>query len=233
MADRRGTAPKSGAPDGSGHGEMVSKKSRGSKPPTRSQIKRDARKLKSLGLYDGDLRKKPTRYLIGQTKKFRDVLSGSAKVVSTPSRKTAKEYKSSFKTKGNKIIVPAVKGDRVTYSKKTREIVTRRTRHERKLRIVHPKRLRSVRDLDNLPHGHNVTYRMPIGLGGAMETMTYEEVKKFYHEYSKRGAKGGKHSLDFMRVYLQIVYDETGDAYSEDRTGHYDPETGEDDENDE
>lgn len=222
MADRRGTAPKSGAPDGSGHGEMVSKKSRGSKPPTRSQIKRDARKLKSLGLYDGDLRKKPTRYLIGQTKKFRDVLSGSAKVVSMPSRKAAKEYKSSFKTKGTKIIVPTVKGDRITYSKKSGEIVTRRTRHERKLRIVHPKRLRSVRDLDKLPQGPNITYRMPIGVGGAMETMTYAEVKKFYHEYSKRGAKGGKHSLDFMRVYLQIVYDETGDVQDVEDTDYED-----------
>lgn len=212
MADRRGTAPENGAPDGSGHGEMVSKKSRGSKPPTRSQIKKDLRKLKSVGLYSGDLRKKPTRYAIGQTKKFKDVLQKKARVLNAPSRSQAREHKEIFKVKGRKIVVPVRKGERVFYSKKTGEVFSYRKQYGRNVKRTFPKRMRTVRDIDKLPQGPNITYGLPIGIGGAIERMTYAEVKAFAQKYSKSTA---------WKAYLEIYEDEDYEDNDNERNDDY------------
>lgn len=105
--------------------------------------------LKSKGLYSGDLRKAPTRYAEGLTRKFSDVLAGKAEVVTVPrvtrapagtipirapggkgvvaARKTAKalaeEYSIAVRAKGNKLIVQkATAADRVIYSPRARTL---------------------------------------------------------------------------------------------------------------
>lgn len=194
----------SGATRCSGHRIMASKK-RGSsqaKPPTQKQVKADLARLKKAGLYTGDLRKKPTRYALGQVRKYRDVLDKKSKVIVAPSQKEARAYKGVFKTKFRKIVVPVKKGERVFYSKKSGELFSYRSEYGRKVKRRFPKERVTLANIDNLPQGRNITYAMPIGIGGAMERMTLSEVKAFAKKYSKSTA---------WQAYLEIIEDEDYD----------------------
>lgn len=95
--------------------------------PNKSNAGKQARialkKLSALGLYKGDLRKKPTKYGLKRIEHFSDVLKGKATVV-TP--KSPERFKNIFEVVGDKVIVPRRKGEKITVDKKTREIVSRR-----------------------------------------------------------------------------------------------------------
>lgn len=182
---------------------MSSKKRRGAQPPTREQAKRDLGRLKKLGLYKGDLRKNPTRYGLKQIHLFRDVLKHDARVISAPTQKKAREYKETFKTKFRKIVVPVRKDDKVTYSKKTGEVIIYSKQYGRNLKRVYPPKPASLADIDNLPRGRNISYRLPIGTGGEMENVTFAQLKRFASKYSKSSA---------WKAYLQVQYDETEGA---------------------
>lgn len=93
------------------------------KSPTGKQARLALKKLSQLGLYSGDLRKKPTKYGLKKIAKFADVLSGKATVVEP---KKPERFKDIFEVVGNKVIVPRRKGERITVDKKTREIVSKR-----------------------------------------------------------------------------------------------------------
>jgi hypothetical protein len=187
---------------------MVSKKSKAGKGGSRksaadlTHVKADLKRLKKAGLYTGDLRKKPTRHAKAQVKRFRDVLDKKAKLVTAPTQKQAREYKGVFKTKFRKIVVPVRSGEKVFYSKKTGELFSYRTEYGRKVKRRFPKRMLNVSDLDNLPQGPGITYALPIGVGGAMERMTFAEVKQFAQKYSKSTA---------WKAYLEVIEDEDFD----------------------
>lgn len=95
--------------------------------PNKSNAGKQARialkRLSQLGLYKGDLRKRPTKYALKKIDQFGAVLAGKATVV-TP--KSPERFKNIFDVVGDKVIVPRRKGERITIDKKTREIVSRR-----------------------------------------------------------------------------------------------------------
>jgi hypothetical protein len=100
---------------------------------SRSQAKQyraSVRKLQSAGLYTGkpDLRKRPSKYVEKVLKKYADVLSGKAAVIKAPSKSTASKYKRAFKVRGDNIIVPKKKGERVTIDKRGELHTTRKVR---------------------------------------------------------------------------------------------------------
>lgn len=94
-----------------------------SKKGSGAQARNDLKKLSKLGLYKGDLRKRPTRYGLKKISEYRDVLSGKATIV-TP--KNPERFKNIFTVIGDKVIVPRRKGERISVDKKTREIVSKR-----------------------------------------------------------------------------------------------------------
>lgn len=97
-----------------------------SKKSSRAQYQSDVKKLRATGLYTGgaDARKRPSPYIKTILKKYSDVLSGKSVVVENP--KAAKKYKGTFRTKGDLVIIPKAKGEKISVSKKTGEITSTR-----------------------------------------------------------------------------------------------------------
>ena len=70
---------------------------------------------------------KPTRHMLGQIEKFKDVIEGNARAVKTPSRATAREFLNVKRTKFDRVVIKIQKGDGVPrYNSSTREIKIRR-----------------------------------------------------------------------------------------------------------
>lgn len=89
-------------------------------------------KLRKRGLYKPKDARKPTKYAKSLLRKFADVLSGNAGVVEVDAE-TAKRYRdksaksSEIRSKGNKVIVPKLPGEKISFSRKRHEIdVSRR-----------------------------------------------------------------------------------------------------------
>lgn len=95
---------------------------------TKSQIKSDRaklRKLRASGLFRGkiDLRKPPNSRHRKALKEFADVISGKATVVKP---RNPRSYRSLFDVKGDKVIVPRRKGERVRVDKQGNITSTRK-----------------------------------------------------------------------------------------------------------
>ena len=89
-----------------------------------AKLKKQLSKLKSLGLYSGDLRRKPDTKAKNAAAKFADVLAGKAAVVKPdkPGR-----YRGIYPTtKSGLVIVPRRKGERVRVDKEGEIISTRK-----------------------------------------------------------------------------------------------------------
>lgn len=98
------------------------------KAPTSQEQKAQLKKLRDTGLYKPkNPRKAPTKYAKSLLKRFADVLSGSSKAV-TADYKTARKYSDKtaktgeVRSKGNKVIVPVLPGEKVTVSKRKHEV---------------------------------------------------------------------------------------------------------------
>lgn len=169
-------------------------KSKGSDAKVKAQLKI----LKSKGLYSGDLRKAPTRYAKRQTRKFADVISGNAKVVTVkrtkiagPKFAPAKYYTSrtyrkfGFVVKQRKVVIPIQPGEKVSLSK-GRVKVTRQVRGETYTRTPIPI---LNRDVNNLPELRaNQRYLIPFARGRGKidyQTFTREELIRLVTEYAK------------------------------------------------
>jgi hypothetical protein len=164
--------------------------------------------LKIKGLYNGDLRKKPTRYALSQIKKYEGVLSGREKVITAPSRKIAKEISNNFpettRFKGKKIIARTMHpSEKVFYSKKEKTIISRYKNKDGETithEYVKPEngRLPELRE--------NERYALPFARGAGnvayIERASEEEILALANQYETkeknpyRGATG----------HLQIVY---------------------------
>lgn len=159
------------------------------KSTPQKQARIQLRKLRELGLYKGDLRKKPSKYAIGKLKQFDDVLHGKATVV-TP--RNSKRFKGIFETVGDKVIVPRRKGERISIDKKSGEIVSIRKSGKRIIRS----RGKTVKRDEEIarPEKHRVVqYVIPFhGRGGETNWFRfpdYDELKKFMAGYDYKGWK--------------------------------------------
>lgn len=165
---------------------------RGYQLPSKSKSGMQARvalkRLRDLGLYTGDLRKKPTRYAISKIAKFDAVLKGKARVVQP---KNPARFKGIFETVGSRVIVPRRKGEKITVDK-SGEIVSIRKSGKRTIRA----RGRTVKRGDEIarpaPHS-NVQYVIPFhGRGGETNWFRfpdYDELKKFMAGYDYKDWK--------------------------------------------
>jgi hypothetical protein len=137
------------------------------------EFRSDVAKLKAKGLVskNKDARKQaPTRYMLNQVAKYRDVLSGKAQVVKVASRKEAKEYDALYRTKGKAVVLPvSAKGERARYNPKTHEITSTYSRGEQRVTRHWPK-TPLVEGTGELPRGGNVIYTIPFQGRGVFRT---------------------------------------------------------------
>jgi hypothetical protein len=176
---------------------------------TKAQAARDKKALQTLkntGLYNGkiDLRKAPTPYQKGQIRKFADVIAGKASVVRP---KNPSAYRGKFVTKGDKVIVPRAKGERIGLSKTGKITRTRKTpRGPRKATVIPvgpPKPGRGIPPAP--PPGKALVYYLPFrrgrGKGQTTQWMrfTYDKLVNFFLEYDL----DDEQTRDWLR-YLEI-----------------------------
>lgn len=155
------------------------------------------RELKKLGLFGGRVRA-PSKYGVSQTKKFSDVLTGKAAVVTAPP-KAVREYRAAgrFKVKGRKIVVPKEKGERVKYDKKLGAISSTRETYGQRVKTVKPPR---GGETMKAPRGKRKVYVIPIGPRRFRFT-SRAELEKFMRPYEQ-----GTRPYEKWREYVEIEF---------------------------
>lgn len=155
------------------------------------KFRSDVAKLKSKGLVSArvDARsQKPTRYMQDKVKHLQGVLTGRDQVVKTKSRKVAKDFSTRFETFGRSVIVPNTKGEKLTVSNKTREIISREKRNGAKIeRIYSSKPVRNARDL---PVGPGIRYTVRLGREGSAGVFSFntiEDLEIFLRDLANSG----------------------------------------------
>jgi len=129
------------------------------KNTTGKQARAALKKLSKLGLYKGDLRKKPTRYGLKKISEYSDVLSGNATVVKP---RNPERFKNIFRVEGDKVIVPRRKGEKISVDKKTKEIVSVRKVGKRTVRA----RGMQLKRGQTPPKVHRAQYAVPLKAKG-------------------------------------------------------------------
>lgn len=156
---------------------MSSKKSK-TRQPTDKQIRASRSKLKSMGLLSKrvDLRKKPTTYQKKLIERYKDVLTGKAKVIDTASKAQAKGFKASYTVVGDKIIVPVKKGEKISFNQETGELQSTRKFNGKKI-------TKTIADGELAPLGPGQYYVIPFGGGQRFRTNDIKTLKDFMYPY--------------------------------------------------
>lgn len=147
----------------------------------------DLAKLKAKGLYNGDLRKqKPTRYGRNLVRRFADVLTGKAAVVTTSTKAGLEYRKHGFRGKGNRIVVEKAPTDRIVFNKRTGAIDRYSSRygdrHKETLLAGEPRALKAAR-------GKQIFYTMPFGREPNQYRIrfdSFDELQKFMQPYEQK-----------------------------------------------
>jgi hypothetical protein len=160
---------------------------------SKAQAGRDKKALKTLvktGLYKGkiDLRRAPTSYQKRLIKSYSDVIAGKAAVVRP---KDPKAYRDLYRVKGDAVIVPRNKGERIGLSKRGRITRAVKTRSGRERRVILPiSKPDAQRGLPpRPPTGEAYIYYLPFRRGsGAGQTVqwhrfTYTGLVEFFKRY--------------------------------------------------
>lgn len=169
-------------------------------PAALKVAKSEIAKLKKLGLYKGDARKKPTKYALGQINKFNEVLSGRAKVVTVPQRKHAREFTETYLTKFRKVVVPIRPGEKLYYNKTKGEIFSYNKEYGHTIRRIFPKHALTEREARELQKGRNIRYAIPIGSGSGMRRMRFLDYKELQDYMSSNSLKG----YNNWRRYVEV-----------------------------
>lgn len=145
-------------------------------PQARAQLK----KLKSLGLFTGDLRKKPTARTLKLIREFDAVLKGKAAVVQPAN---PKQYKGAFKVVGKSVVVPKRKGERVKVSKSGEIVSTGKTRTGRTVtRTVKTVKKGGTGGIAKPADGELVQYAIPFNFRSGREWKRFpnwDELQKY------------------------------------------------------
>jgi hypothetical protein len=194
-----------------------------SKPSrSKAQVVRDKKALQTLkktGLYGGkiDLRRAPTPYQKSQIRKFADVIAGKAAVVrpKQPSR-----YRDRFLVKGDKVIVPRRKGERIDVSSTGKITRTRKTPTGRRKSTVipvgPPRAGRAA--IPPPPTDRALVYYLPFrrGRGKGATTQwirfTHDRLVEFFHAYDL----GDEKAADWLG-YIEVEEVSASDERALDR----------------
>lgn len=143
------------------------------------------KKLRDLGLYKGDLRKKPTKYALSKIAQFDDVLKGKATVVAP---KNPGRFKNLFPTVGKLVVVPRRKGERISVDK-SGEIVSKRKSGKH----IISARGKSVKRGEKIPKpepDRYVQYVIPFNSRDGVTWFrfpSWDELQKFMAGYDYKG----------------------------------------------
>lgn len=195
---------------------MSSKKSgRGQSRDVKSGVK----KLKQAGLYSGDLRKPPTNYAKSLTKKYADVISGRAKVVTVPksptgrntgtkaaraeARALADKFAGIMSSKQDKLIVKTSHpSEKVRYSKHEQKVYTEISRSGQ----IETHEYTTFSNGQLPPLEKDQAYGLPVrragGEIGYIMRATEAEILALANEYEMRP----KHMYKGATGHIQIVY---------------------------
>lgn len=159
-----------------------------------------------------DLRKPPSKFQRSAIKKFADVISGKAAVVETSK---ASEYKKAYRTKGNKVVVPRIKGEKVDVDKKGNIVSIRKTRTGKVRRRHIPVKELETTARERRPANVAVTYVVPFqrkGGGISWRRFTPEALRRFIAEYgaTKKTPEGRQKFKDWLELAIEerLVFDD-------------------------
>lgn len=178
------------------------------KKTTTSSERQGLKELRRKGLYKPENPRRVTEYGKSLLRKFSDVLSGNATVVTAKGRSEttgravsgfnlAKKYKVSDDDSGtvrvvrNKIIVPTQKGERARFNERTGKLqVVRKVGRAKYVREPFTGSPSALRDLERqLKPGDRISVPIWRGKRGVeWSIMTQEEFKRFWNEYGPRGS---------------------------------------------
>lgn len=105
-----------------------------------------------------DLRKAPSRAQKAAIKKFADVIAGRAAVVSP---KNPKSYRERYRVKGNKVVIPRGKGERITTDKAGTIRISGKSPRGRKYKA-------KIQSIETAPAAGEIYYA-PLGANGQMQ----------------------------------------------------------------
>lgn len=187
-----------------------------SKPLSASQLRKfrsNVAKLKSKGLVSArvDARsQRPTRHMLGQVKKFSDVLTGKSQVVTVKkgagksAAENAKQYEGTFKRKGRHLVVPKTdKADQVRFDAKSGKIKRygKTPSGDRYVSELDPKGIQRAGQ-SRFPEGPGILYRVPFGSHGA--AFTFDSLKELYEFMTPYEEKANNPYRDWQN-YVEII----------------------------
>lgn len=186
---------------------MPSKKS----PLTQvAKLKEQRAKLRALGLITikRDLRSKINKTDKKAVAEFQDVLAGRAKVIDVPTKAEAKKFGRIFKVKGEHVIVPRRKGERLRYNKETGNIEGKRIEYGRTRKTIIPSEPTSA---ELAKKGKRLRYVLPVARGDEVQRysfMSFAELEHFVTQDTEfRGAYAGggwKRYVEFEEVGARV-----------------------------
>lgn len=180
------------------------------------QEKAALKKLREKGLYKPKNARKPTKYGKSLISKFSDVLTGKSKAVKTDRKTVAKYHREKAKpgevrTKGDRIIVPVLPGEKAVYSRKRKEVEVYREIEtgQRYVRTPFEKRPKSYDALKaQLKEGDRIAVPYYRGKNKPVEWSYFDEVE-FYNTfiggYSKKETEQAREkALEWALEGVQI-----------------------------
>lgn len=167
---------------------MTSKTTRKAQSKTHKtkQAKSFLKRLKSIGLYAGDLRKRVSNYGFNLIAKFEAVLKGDAVVVQP---RDPQRFKDIFTVRGNSVIVPKRKGEKITIDKKTGEIVSKRRVGKRTV-TARGRQLKRGEKIEKPTAERRVQYVIPFNSTHGVNWVRFpnwDELQKFMAGYNYKG----------------------------------------------
>ncbi len=149
-----------------------------------------------------NLRKRVTPAQKRTIKKYSDVLTGKAKVIEAKDKKQAAKFKQQFDVKGDKIIVPVQKGERVSFNKKKGTLKT-----SRKVAGKTVKRELTGGELAKLGFGQY--YVIQFGGGQKFRTNDFKVLQDFMMGYEKKPHKPFKNWKRYVEI--ETIEEQSGD----------------------
>jgi hypothetical protein len=192
-----------------------------SKPGASQDLKSNLKILKDRGLYKPkNSRAAPTGYAKRIAKKFSDVISGKASVVTAKSAKhggkgfieaarlAMGDRAGTIRAVRNKVIVPTQGGEQARYSVKTGRVrVTRKTEGGTYVRESFPGDHRSLKTIKaQLKPGDRVAVPLFRGRKGVeWQTMELAEFEAFWRQYSSRGTAPVYDRVGKRKIYHDLA----------------------------
>ena len=173
--------------------------------------------MKRKGLYTGDTRR-PTKYGKSLLRKFADVLSGRAEVVTVSRKGKSKGYKEAhayanasredIRVVRNRIVVPVNPGETVSFSRKTGRVRVSRTIGGEK--FIRERFKQPLTGPNSYKLKGNERFAVPFYRRGQIEWYYYtqEDFQEFWYLYV---SEGGRTKSPFKASDIQLFTRVTGD----------------------